>query len=433
MTEHLLDISEEEWIELVNDGNYQFEELSGSNEKILKAVAETDSYTLTKQNVIVLASILLDRTLDSVSYRLVTETGCNEMIERIEENLGDCLESVFSAPESEKEGEETIIGILLSPKATENEKIAYLQKQQNKIGLDALEQKDVKTLALKCDVIEPTWESIIHYLNNVSEKSTDDVLVAFIERHADELAEQEVPREPSDDERMLLRLLIKSDVLTFETYSKIVSKFIRWNLTGISDVEERRVLLMIEKGMLHFQERNTEDLLNNYSGNVVVAYLLKNRREFLSEPEKVEYTTEVALGLLKSGLGLTDKAAVIVCFKKEILNEALANEIISVLRQKEIGLDFKFLLKVMSMTNKTEDKVVVLNYTLEKNDFDEASITAFLNTLPGKYKEIAEKGKKPELPDTPETKRLVVLLKEKDYISSFSVSKNGIRVNTKLK
>ena len=87
----------------------------------------------------------------------------------------------------------------------------------------------------------------------------------------------------------------------------------------------------------------------------------------------------------------------------------------------------------MSLSNKTDEKMVVLNYTLEKNDFDEAAITALLNTLPGKLKEIAEKGKKPELPDTPETKRLVELLKAKDYISSFSESKNGIRVNTKLK
>ena len=233
--------------------------------------------------------------------------------------------------------------------------------------------------------------------------------------------------------KILLRLLIKSNVLTFGTYSKIVNKFTRWNLTGISDVEERRVLLMIEKGMLHFQERNTEDLLNNYSGNAVVAYLLKNKREFLSEPEKVDYTTEVAIGLLKSGLSLTDKAAVIACFKKEILNEDLANEIIGILKVKEIGLAYEFLLKVMSLSNKTDEKMVVLNYTLEKNDFDEAAITALLNTLPGKLKEIAEKGKKPELPDTPETKRLVEFLKAKDYISSFSESKNGIRVNTKLK
>lgn len=282
-------------------------------------------------------------------------------------------------------------------------------------------------------MIEPTWESIIHYLKNVSEQVTDDVLIAFIERHADEVVGQNVPQEPEEDERMLLRLLIKSDVLTFGTYSKMVNKFTRWNLTGISDIEERRVLLLIEKGMIKFHERNTTDLLSNYSGNAVVAYLLKNKREYLSEPEKVEYITDVALGLLKSGLSTSDKAKIIPCFKKEILNEGLANEIISLLKIKEINLNMDFLLETMSLSTRTEDKIVVLNYTLEKNEFEEGIITSFISTLPGKYKEMAEKGKKPELPDTPETKRLVVILKEKDYISSYSESKNGIRVNTKLK
>lgn len=428
-----LDIREEHWVELITEGGYHFEELKSADINIIKAVAETDSYTMTKQNLIVLVSCLLDMSLDSVSYRLVADTECNELVERVEENLGLCMKSVFTGPESEKETEDTIIGILYSPQATDDEKIAYLQKQQTKIDIEKLEQNDVKRLALKCDVIEPTWESIIHYLKNVSEQVTDDVLIAFIERHAAELAGQNVPQEPEEDERMLLRQLIKSDVLTFGTYSKMVNKFIRWNLTGISDIEERRVLLLIEKGMIKFHERNTTDLLSNYSGNAVVAYLLKNKHEYLSEPEKVEYTTDVALGLLKSGLSTSDKAKIIPYFKKEILNEALANEIIGLLKIKGINLETDFLLKTMSLSTRTEDKITVLNYTLEKNELEEDIITSFISTLPGKYKEMAEKGKKPELPDSPETKRLVVILKEKDYISSYSESKNGIRVNTKLK
>ena len=42
----------------------------------------------------------------------------------------------------------------------------------------------------------------------------------------------------------------------------MVNKFIRWNLTGISDIEERRVLLLIEKGMIKFHERNTTLVAN---------------------------------------------------------------------------------------------------------------------------------------------------------------------------
>lgn len=62
----------------------------------------------------------------------------------------------------------------------------------------------------------------------------------------------------------------------------------------------------------------------------------------------------------------------------------MADEIIDILRQKRIELDFPFLFEVMSITNKMDDKIVILNSTLEKKDLDESAITALLNTLSGK-------------------------------------------------
>ena len=433
VTENLLDINETEWESLIREGNYEFNELNGHSSAILKTVADCDAYSLTKHNIETLVASLLDRNVDSVSYRMIIETEHEEVINRVEENLSECLESVFSAPESERESEDAIIGILLSHIATEEEKIAYLNKQQNKVNLEIVEQKSDKTLALKCDVVNATWENIIHYMNNVGEQKADDVLIAFVEKHADDLQAAVVPQDPEEDERMLLRQFIKSDILSFETYSKIVNQFTRWTFTGVPSIEEKRVLLLITKNTIRFKDENTSDLLNNYSGNVVVAYLMKNKRDFLNIPESVAYTTDVALGLMKSGLSVRERAIIIPHYNKSILNKELANEVICVLKELEINLDLSFLITVMTLSDKTEEKIIVLNYTLEKNDLDEATITAFVNTLPGKYKEMAEKGKKPEIPNNYETKRLVAFLDKVNYISSFTETKKGIRVNTKLK
>ena len=433
ITDHLLDIEDEQWCILIKEGEYEFGELNGTSTNILKAVVEKNAYSLTRHNLETLVSCLLDMNLDSVSYRLVCETENDMLIGRVEENLGQCLKTVFASPESEKESEDTVIGILLSTQVTEEEKIEYLKKQQNIIKLDAIEQKSDKTLALKCDVISATWENVIHYMNNVSEQKSDDVLTAFIEKHADELAGIAVPQESEDDERMLLRQFIKSDVLSFEAYSKILNQFTRWTFTGVPSVEERRVQLLISKNTIRFKEENTTDMLNNYSGTAVVSYLMKNKRDYLSNPETVAYTTEIAVRLMKSSLSIREKAIIIPCFEESILNKELANEVIGVLKVQEINLDVEFLMNVMSLSDKTDDKVVVLAYTLEKNTFDEVTITSFINTLPGKYKEIAEKGKKPEIPKNDGSNRLVRILDERKYISSYSETKNGIRVNTKLK
>ena len=433
LTDNILGISEDQWIQLIQECDYEFKDLNGKSGLILDAVTENNAYSLTRHNVETIVARLLDMKVESTSYSLVDETGHEELINRVEDNLGECMKSVFAAPEAEKEGEDAILGILLSAQATEEEKIAYLSKQQNKIVLDVIEQKSDMTLALKCDVVAATWENVIHYMNKVSEQQPDDVLTAFIERHADELAGIAVPQESEGDERMLLRQLIKSDVLSFGTYGKILNQFTRWKLTGVPSIEERRVLLLIAKNLINFKDENTADMLNNFSASAVVSYLTTNKRDFLRAPETVAYTTDVAVGLMKSGLSIREKAMIIPCFEESILNKELANEVVSVIKLQGIDLDGYFFVNVMLLSDKTDEKIMVLGNVLGQKDLNEAAITSIISSLPGKYKEIAEKGKKPEIPNNVWTMKLVEILEAKGYISSHSETKNGIRVNTKMK
>lgn len=434
ITNHLLDIDDETWDLLIRKGRYEFSELNGISRDILKAVADTNSYVLSRQNVEILVGCFLDMNLDSVSYRLVTDTDQEALIEHIQENLGLCLKSVFAIPEAEKESEDAILEILYSAQATEDEKVSYLQKQQNKIDLEAVEQNDVKTLALRSDIVEPCWENVIHYLNNVSAKKADSDLTTFIEKHVNQLSAQTVPQESKENETMLLGQFVASDVLSFNTYEKILNRFSRWYYTGgVPRIEERRVVLMIEKGMIHFTEENTQSLLDGYSSKTIAAYLLKHKRDYLKNVDSVNYSTELALALLKSDLTFGEKSTIIPCFSEDIINVELADEIIRVLSQQEVILKESFLLKVMRHTRLEGERMNVLNYTLEKKAFNEDVITSFLESLPYPYKHIAEKGKKPVIPGDAESLRLVNILKNRNFISSYSKTKKGIRVNTKLK
>lgn len=369
-----------------------------------------------------------------MSYTLVNQTEHEHLIEHVEKNLGQCIKTVFAAPESEKESVDAILGILLDAQVTEAEKIAYLKQQQNKIDLEQAEQKDIKTLALKCDVVEVSWENVVHYLNEVSEKKADTTLIAFVDKHSSELAMQGIGQLSSENVRNLLGQFIGTDNLGFESFTRIVGCFDSWYYEkGVPSIEERRVIVLNEKGMLHYTVENTTSFISHYSPSALMAYLLKHKREWLKKPEAVEYSTEAAVGLLRSSLTNNEKAIVIPWFDVSILTEELADEIMLILNKQEITLTTDFLLKVMRLTNMPDVRLRVMNDTLEKNVFNEDVITAFIETLHLPYKYIAEKGKKPELPNNEESWRLVKVLKEKDYISSYSETKKGIRVNTKLK
>lgn len=434
ITDSLLDVDSKQWCMLIHKHPYLFEQLNTNKKDILEAVVNRNAYVLNKNNIEALISCFLNFDCDSASYSLVLTTNNNALIESVNDKLAYCLNDVFSLPECKKESVEAIIKILESEGLTEEEKITYLSGQQNTLNLDLIDGNEIKMLALKCDVIEPSWQNVIDYMNRVSEKKTDEILISFVERHADSFASLEVPKEPTEDERMLLKQFIGTDALSFDVYKRVLEQFTRWYYSGgVPTVEERRLILLIEKGMVHFTTKNTESLLQEYSAEAVVDYCVKNKREYLKDVESIEYTTDIAYGLMKSELSVREKATIIPCFEKEILNIDLANEIINVLSIVEISLDESFLLKVMELATLTDKKIRVLNYTLNKNTFDEDTITLFLKTLPLPYKTIAEKGKKPELPNNEQVEQLLHILKLQRYISSYSEHENGIKVYTKLK
>lgn len=434
ITDHLQDVDEKQWTTLIVEGKYPFAELNDKSRDVLRAVADAGAYQLTRKNVEILVSSMLNRSLESVSYRLVNETEHKGLIERVEENLGVCMKSVFTSPESEKENENAILGILLSVKAAENEKINYLNKQQIKVDLEQIEGNGEKTLGVKSDVVNVTWKNVVHYLNNVSEQATDEAIIGLVERHASELEREPLDGLEEDDKQLLLKLFVSSNTLKYEAYVMIVNRFSNWRYSGgVPGIEERRLRLMNDKGMFSYTEKNTQSLLDGYSGAMMAAYLMRNKREFLAAPSEVAYNHDIALELMKSCLTAKEKSQLIPYFDKGILSAQLSNEIISVLNLHEIELNVEFMLAVMKVAKMSREKLNVLNYILEKNDFDDATITAFIESLPEPYKNVAEKGKKPELPDTDEVRRLVGLLQEKGYISSYSESKKGIRVNTKMK
>ena len=434
ITDHLLEITDEHWCELIHKRRYMFDILNGASGMILREVADSDAYALTKNNVEVLVSELLGFDCKSVSYRFVLETRHKQLIERVEGELGFCLKSVFSAPEAEKETEHAIVKIVCSSDVSKDEKVEYLSRQQNRIVFDSIDSDENKTMALDCNVIEPTWESIIHYMNNVSGQKLFVPLIVFIDKNADILAATQVPSENDKNERMLLEQLIETDTLPFTCYSKIIEQFKTWEYSDfVPSIEVKRMLLMIDYGMILFTRANLESLVNNYPANVVVDFLMKNRKEYINQANIVSYSTDIAIGLMKSGLSLREKADIIPHFDKDILNDVLSNEIIKIMNVRDIKITPSFLLRVMKLSNMTEEKINIIINILNGHRIDDDTISSLLNTLPEPYKVIAVKGKKPEIPKNQKSKHLVSVLKDAGFISSFSETKNGIRVNTRHK
>lgn len=407
--------------------------------EVANYILDNKLFELTSNNIYIACEITSNPFDEIKGAEYITITDIlssvnNGFKEYVKENVKDVFTNIISKNQGQ-ENEVGLLYILNLGELDEQQKIDYLKRQTNDKIIDLNDINDTfKPLAVRSGVLKATWENVVLYLNEVSEKKADEHIIEFVNKHAEELAIQRTDKLEKEEVQNLLAQFVSTDNLTFEAFTRVVDCFDNWYYeNGGPAVEERRAKVLNEKGMLHYSVKNTENIIERYSASIVVAYLLKHKREWLKQPSDVSYNTDVAIGLMKSSLTISEKASLIHCFDIEILNSELADEIIQILSKQEINLEISFLLKVMKLTKKSGERLRVLNNTLEKNDFDEEMITAFIETLHYPYKNIAEKGKKPEIQNDEESWRLVKILKGKDYISSYSETKTGIRVNTKLK
>lgn len=113
-------------------------------------------------------------------------------------------------------------------------------------------------------------------------------------------------------------------------------------------------------------------------------------------------------------------------------NQDLAEQIVIVLQQEGVDLDYAVLCEILANSKQIEEKIQVINQTiLKKDDVTEEEIDTFLKTLPEPYCVIAKRGKNPAIPKNDYSMQLVEILDKKNYISSFVPEKDMIRIYTK--
>lgn len=113
-------------------------------------------------------------------------------------------------------------------------------------------------------------------------------------------------------------------------------------------------------------------------------------------------------------------------------NQDLAEQIILILQQEDIDLNYAVLCEILANSKQIEGKIHIINQTiLKKDDITEEEIDTFLKTLPEPYCIIAKRGKNPAIPKTDYSMQLVETLDNINYISSFAPEKDVIRIYTK--
>lgn len=418
-----------------------FQKLTNTSNELLDVVINQSSYKITSHNLALLTNYLgknrYNINEEKLSLSKIKETRNIEFIDNIMCHIETCISEIFRTDMCD-ENEDSIIEIVNHKKIDIEIKKHYLKTHINFIS-DALKvENEFKSLAFELDLVIPTWENIFIYFT-VNSQSIDDVLWGFLDRHSQVLGEQKYEAGEASA-NLLCQSIMNSNKLSMKSYKQILNSFscqftFDYSFDPYrSDLEEKRIMCLIDNNRIDYTEENME-YLHRFSCALFSYFLLHYKKQFLENKKTITYNQELVINLLSSTqLTNMEKGEILSSLKASSVevNQKLADMICEILTHVKVNIDYELLQQSISQTSNIDNAFLVAYNTIKQNLDDHTITERMLTLLPEPYCKIAEKEEPVMLPDTTLNRNLVSMLEGSGYISSFSKVKDDLKIETKL-
>ena len=432
---HVDGIGLQRCIELVK--SCHFEKLSDESVELLRYVVKHDSYILTAHNIVCIIKNIYSNNIvseNNLNYTCVTETGNDDFIFFISENIKKALTCFNDA--NKNESTQSILYLLNNEKLEKEDKEYYLMGQHNAIENFTNIKEDVYDIALKCNILIPTWENISCYYTS-TQKLTNE-LTAYIEHNKNKLIEHVFPNDDANVGNLFIALFAHS-TLSIECYSDLLSSFERvfGKCDELKNLEKQRLIILINRGKIPFNE-NTLSIMNETE--VLAEFILKEPMKFMNNLDlSYNLSNECVEKILSSSnFSLPEKRKIINIVPRETII-ALKNiyEVIidAILESTDIKLHDEILFHLLASNVKLVKKVRLATLMISEHSTDFDYIRKILGTIDETYVEICNSSKRATIKVSPYNKNMLEMLKQIGYISSYKETKdgNGYRIYHKQK
>lgn len=414
-----------------------FEKLSDESVELLRYVVKHDSYILTAHNIVCIIKNIYSNNIvseNNLNYTCVTETGNDDFIFFISENIKKALTCFNDA--NKNESTQSILYLLNNEKLEKEDKEYYLMGQHNAIENFTNIKEDVYDIALKCNILIPTWENISCYYTS-TQKLTNE-LTAYIEHNKNKLIEHVFPNDDANVGNLFIALFAHS-TLSIECYSDLLSSFERvfGKCDELKNLEKQRLIILINRGKIPFNE-NTLSIMNETE--VLAEFILKEPMKFMNNLDlSYNLSNECVEKILSSSnFSLPEKRKIINIVPRETII-ALKNiyEVIidAILESTDIKLHDEILFHLLASNVKLVKKVRLATLMISEHSTDFDYIRKILGTIDETYVEICNSSKRATIKVSPYNKNMLEMLKQIGYISSYKETKdgNGYRIYHKQK
>ena len=376
--------------------------------------------------------------LEKANYTSIQNSECTSLTKYIDDNIQKYNSTVFlKLGNNTKENENAVLKLLNNNKLINSDKEKIISKEEVLISnLSDIENNEVSGILLKLSKTKPVWTNIIdYYVNN--ENILDENIMLFINNreNAVGLSTLKIPYNAENNEliQKLSKELVLNKEIKDENYSHIMKSIpFRYNHNlQFIELSENKIEILINNGLLSFSVENYE-LLKSNSDGLHIQFLEYYGEDYLADIDSYELNASDRLKLLNSeSFTLEQKIEIITNTLESIIipSISLTNKICEIIANYSIyDISLTLLYHLVTVSNNTKNRLTVFN--LYSNRFTSNQITAFLQSLPHPYNEIAIKGKRPLIQNNQVNSIFISKLKLVGYISNSEVEEKGIRIFT---
>ena len=295
--------------------------------------------------------------------------------------------------------------------------------------LDNLEEMNI---AVRLRLIIPSWHNVNQFFkqnNNV----VSEELKGWVEDKVQELCKDESYKKEEYSE--LFQSLYESNSLSDIVYKKFC-ELGYWLVdvnNAILDLSQSKLMMLIQAGALEYS-LTTLKSLHEKNATLSCEYMFYYKSHLAEMLATGIVDSEIAEALLiHEGFSLPDYQKIMASFTPETVtvNKMIANKMCSFQAEQYSVCDETILLNAIELCKNESDAVVTAVHKMQQSQGGKTAISAIIEKLPDKYKELVETNKHPKLMETEYNLALVNTLKDMDYISSYSKKDGYIKVNTK--
>lgn len=438
INERLTRIGLKKTMDLIQTRKLKFKELNAVsiNKELMNYIIDGCYFKRSGYNLLNIVSFLdsnMIQQYNKASITTIKKLGKDSLIDDMDNNLQEYIDCF---PESsEEESEETLLSIVNNYEINSSIE-AYLSKQQNKIAeIDAILDKEKKKLALKTNIVEANWENIEKYINTDSDNINSEELVVFISANIDDLSKQDTSVLSKEVREAVIARFLGSNVLDVVVYEKIRWAFpLCFKSQDLSTLESDRMALLIESRGVVFNNYYYDHILN-YFPTLLLHFIYEHEKEFLDSLGSYYIPSNVAIWLLKdTSIRKKDRVSIIYALPDDMEQSAdLAALICGYYRDGDLDdIGANRIQRYISWLDNVEEKIKTFVCYVEKEKANDDIIKSFLNELSGPYREIADqKGLRPKLEITDYHLKMLDLLKQRRFISTYSEHNGYYKVNTR--